>query len=79
MATYIYSFDIKGKTIDIESYNLESACNKLLGDEHGFYNFKIERRGNFYLQSTPFNDRTHIVRFNDNGTTFCNVRQKKVN
>lgn len=75
MSNYTYTFDLRGKDIEISACNLATACETLLNDKHGLSNFVIEKRGTHYLQSTPFNERTHIVKFN--GTTICKVKQRK--
>lgn len=75
MAKYIYTFNLKNNKVEIESCNLVSACEKLLNNPpFGLGNFTIESRGNAYLRDTPFNNRTHIVIFNN--TTVCEVEQK---
>ncbi len=76
MEKYTYTFDIKGKNIEVPACNLVTACEKILNNPpHGLGNFRIEKRGTHYLQSTPFNERTHIVVFNS--TTVCEVKQRK--
>jgi hypothetical protein len=73
---YIYTFPINSKNIEIEAINLENACKKLLNNPlEELANFEIEKRGTRYLQSTPFNERTHTVKF---GNTVCIVKQRKI-
>ena len=75
MSNYTYTFDLRGENIEIPACNLATACETLLNVKHGLSHFVIEKRSTRYLQSTPFNERTHIVKFN--GTTICEVKERK--
>lgn len=74
MERYTYTFDIKGG-IEIGACNLQTACEKLLNDKYGLSGFLIQKRGTAYLQSTKFEERTHIVVF-DSGVV-CEVKQRR--
>lgn len=76
MSKYTYTFDIKGVAVEMPACNLVTACEKVVEDKYGLSHFRIEKRGNHYLMSTPFNERTHIVVFNS--THVCEVKQKRI-
>ena len=78
MKKYTYTFNgISKEPIEISACNLVTACETLLGNVgSNLHNFIIERRGTQYLQSTPFNERTHIVRFNPNNISEVSQRKK---
>lgn len=74
MSKYTYTFDIKGKEVEVQACNLATACESLVNDPFGLTNFQIQKRGTSYLAKTPFNQRTHIVVFNS--SVVCEVKQR---